>query len=91
MSPRQRFNRKIVYACLIAALLLPLSWLSQPETTETKGGVLAQMRSEHQLSQAQLGEIDPASETIKLATLGINIDTLTQEQDTYLHSWEAGT
>lgn len=71
MSPRQRFIRKIVYACAIAALLLPLSWLSQPETTETKGGVLAQMRSEHQLSQAQLGEIDPASETIKLATLGM--------------------
>ncbi len=71
MSPRQRFIRKIVYACVIAALLLPLSWLSQPETTETKGGVLAQMRSEHQLSQAQLGEIDPASETIKLATLGM--------------------
>lgn len=71
MNQRQRFIRKIVYACVIAALLLPLSWLSQPETTESKGGLLAQMRSEHQLSQAQLGEIDPASETIKLATLGM--------------------
>ncbi len=71
MNQRQRFIRKIVYACVIAAMLLPLSWLSQPETTESKGGVLAQMRSEHQLSQAQLGEIDPASETIKLATLGM--------------------
>jgi hypothetical protein len=71
MSERQRFIRKIVYACVIAALLLPLSWLSQPETTESKGGQLAQLRSEYQLGQAQLGDIDPASETIKLATLGM--------------------
>ncbi|HTM53001.1 MAG TPA: hypothetical protein VL175_03195 [Pirellulales bacterium] len=71
MNERQRFTRKIVYACVIAALLLPLSWLSQPETTESKGGMLAQMRAANQLSQAQLGEIDPASETIKLATLGM--------------------
>jgi hypothetical protein len=71
MNQRQRFIRKIVYACVIAALLLPLSWLSQPETTESKGGQLAQLRSEYQLGQAQLGDIDPASETIKLATLGM--------------------
>jgi hypothetical protein len=71
MNQRQRFIRKIVYVCIIAALLLPLSWLSQPETTEAKGGQLAQMRSEYRLGQAQLGEIDPASETIKLATLGM--------------------
>jgi hypothetical protein len=71
MNQRQRFIRKIVYVCIIAALLLPLSWLSQPETTEAKGGRLAQMRSEYRLGQAQLGEIDPASETIKLATLGM--------------------
>jgi hypothetical protein len=71
MSERVRFIRKIVYACVIAALLLPLSWLSQPETTESKGGQLAQLRSEYQLGQAQLGDIDPASETIKLATLGM--------------------
>lgn len=71
MNQRQRFIRKIQYACVIALLLLPLSWLSQPETTESTGGMLAQMRQEHQLSQAQLGDIDPASETIKLATLGM--------------------
>lgn len=71
MNQRSRFIRKIIYACVIAALLLPLSWLSQPATTESQGGVLAQMREENQLSQATLGEIDPASETIKLATLGL--------------------
>jgi hypothetical protein len=71
MNQRARFIRKIVYACAIAALLLPLSWLSQPATTRSEGGVLAQMRHQHKLSQATLGEIDPASETIKLATLGM--------------------
>ncbi|QDU95437.1 hypothetical protein [Lignipirellula cremea] len=39
--------------------------------TGSRGGWLAQMRSEHQLSQTSLGEIDPASETMKLATLGL--------------------
>ena len=71
MNQRQRFIRKVVYACIIAALLLPLSWLSQPQTTESKGGQLAKMREQYDLGQAQLGEIDPASETIKLATLGM--------------------
>jgi hypothetical protein len=71
MNQRARFIRKIVYVCVIAALLLPLSWLSQPATTESEGGVLARMRQQHQLSQSNLGEIDPASETMKLATLGM--------------------
>ncbi len=71
MNQRQRFLRKVMYGCAMAALLLPVSWLAQPETTESKGGLLAQMRSEHQLSQANLGEIDPASETMKLAMLGM--------------------
>ena len=36
-----------------------------------QGGVLAQLRAKHDLGQAQLGEIDPTSETIKLATFGL--------------------
>ena len=71
MNQRQRFIRKIMYVCAIAVLLLPLSWLSQPATTDSDGGLLAKMRKDHQLSQASLGDIDPASETIKLATLGM--------------------
>ncbi len=71
MNQRQRFIRKIVYAVTIAVLLLPLSWLSQPATTESEGGVLARMREANRLSQADLGDIDPTSETIKLATLGM--------------------
>ena len=62
---------------VIGLLLIPLYLLSQPATEATKGvpakpgGVLAQLRDEYHLSQAQLGEIDPTSVTIKLATLGL--------------------
>ena len=74
------FFRKIIYLMLILALLLPLHYLSQPATRsvqgaqerESPGGLLAQMRAEYKLSPAQLGEIDPTSVTLKLATLGFS-------------------
>jgi hypothetical protein len=77
MSSRSTFFRKIVYLVVIAALLMPLRWLSHPATSAAKdapaspGGKLAQLRDRYHLSQAQLGQIDPASVTIKLATLGM--------------------
>lgn len=36
-------------------------------------------------------EIDDAIARVKLETLGVKIDTLTAEQDAYLHSWTMGT
>ena len=56
----------------IVALLVPLSLLSQPADSEGPGGVLARMRTARGLSQANLGEIDPAGETMRFATLGLN-------------------
>ena len=73
----QNFIRKVIYMALMAALLLPLSLLSQPSTVAvegrpaTPGGILARERDEFKLGQGNLGKIDPASETIKLATLGM--------------------
>ena len=55
----------------IVALLVPLSLLSQPADSEGSGGVLARMRKARGLSQANLGEIDPAGETMLFATLGL--------------------
>ncbi len=55
----------------IVALLVPLSLLSQPADSEGPGGVLARMRTARGLSQANLGEIDPAGETMRFATLGL--------------------
>jgi len=76
MSRNASFYRKIAYITAIAVLLLPLSALSQPAAVDptgggSPGGKLSQLRAEYNLSQAELGEIDPASETMKLATLGL--------------------
>jgi hypothetical protein len=71
MSHDVSFRRKVLYIAAIALLLYPLFRIGQPATPENPGGVLAQLRSEHNLSQANLGEIDPASESMKLATLGM--------------------
>ena len=77
MTPQRSFRRKIIYLVAIGLLLIPLFLLGQPSTSDVQGakgspgGKLAQLRDEYQLSQVQLGEIDPTSETIKLATLGL--------------------
>jgi len=55
----------------IAILLVPLSVLSQPADSASAGGVLARQRAKNGLSQANLGEVDPTSETMRLATLGL--------------------
>jgi len=55
----------------IAVLLVPLSALSQPADSASKGGKLAKLRAEYGLSQANLGEVDPTSESMRLATLGL--------------------
>ncbi len=70
------FWRKIVYAVSIAILLFPLFILGQPASVTPEGprpgGMLAQMRHDYKLSQADLGDIDPASESMRLATLGMS-------------------
>lgn len=55
----------------IAVLLVPLSMLSQPADSSSSGGLLARLRSRFGLSQAELGEVDPTSETMRFATLGL--------------------
>ncbi|MFM9059478.1 MAG: hypothetical protein ACKOSQ_10205 [Planctomycetaceae bacterium] len=65
--------RPATLACLvaIAVLLVPLSLLSQPADSVSPGGKLARLRTDHGLSQADLGSIDPAGEAIRFATLGL--------------------
>jgi hypothetical protein len=55
----------------IAGLLIPLSALSQPADTTSPGGKLARLRKAAGLAQANLGDVDPTSETMRLATLGL--------------------
>ena len=77
MTARRSFYRKIAYLVAMVPLIMILRWVSAPATGSAKGakgepgGILARMRDDHDLSEAELGEIDPTSETIKLATLGL--------------------
>ncbi len=77
MNPRKSFQRRIIYLVAIVVLLAMLALLGSPATFGTKtekgspGGLLAKLRAEHKLSPAQLGEIDPTSEAVKLSTLGM--------------------
>ncbi|MEQ1906612.1 MAG: hypothetical protein ABL888_20675, partial [Pirellulaceae bacterium] len=71
------FSRKVIYIVLIGLLLAPISLVSRPASLSTKqsggdsGGELAKLRTEYRLAQDQLSQIDPASETMKLASLGL--------------------
>ncbi|MDR0705645.1 MAG: hypothetical protein LBF88_11735 [Planctomycetaceae bacterium] len=72
---------KIVYlvALIIIVVLLhrvgrPAKIIVQPGGGEARldlGGYLAQIRHQEGLTESQIGEIDPASNTIKLATFGL--------------------
>jgi len=80
-------RRKAIYILAIILLMFGLVALSRPATRRTKadsakpgaaqtvtdhaGGVLAQYREKNGLSQTELGEVDPTSETVRLATLGM--------------------
>ncbi|MBL8891949.1 MAG: hypothetical protein JNL67_18375 [Planctomycetaceae bacterium] len=72
--------RKAIYGILAAILLLPISFLARPNQVskdptmagEATGGTISQMRSKHNLSQASLSSIDPTSEVMKLASLGLH-------------------
>lgn len=80
MTERTNLYRKLAYVVAMALLLFPLSYFGSPmsykfdpegKPIEGQGGYLAEFRSDNGLAQANLGEIDPASETLKLATLGL--------------------
>jgi hypothetical protein len=55
------------------AMLIPLYLLGQPAGggTGDPGGQLTQMRTEYNIAESELGDINPASETMKLASLGL--------------------
>lgn len=68
----------MIYIGLMVALLLPLSYLSQPAGNPKHGdegnfrGVLADMRERDSLSQTSIGEIDPAGATMQMVLFGFN-------------------
>jgi hypothetical protein len=62
-------TRKIIYISLMVALLIPLFFLGKPPTKGS--GQIAELRSRYAMGQADLGKLDPASESMKLATVGM--------------------
>ena len=71
MNSNNSFFRKMVYLLILMMVAVPIVWLGRPSSPGDQGGKLAQERTEARLGQADLGAIDPASETIRLATLGL--------------------
>src|SRR5436305_8662156 len=71
MNERRTFWWKVGYIVAIVVLIVPLHMLSLPATRDSTGGILAKIRNEYELAEANLGEIDASAETIKLATLGL--------------------
>jgi len=71
--------RKVAYGILLAILLYLLYVVGSParvvkeggDLRTNPGGLLAQYRTEIGVTEAQIGKIDPASSTAKLATFGM--------------------
>lgn len=70
MNRTSNFRRKLIYIVVLLAMLLPLYKLGQPSSGDG-GGELSKLRHKYNISESDLGEISPASETMKLATLGL--------------------
>ncbi len=58
--------RKIAYIAAIVMLLGPLFALGRPGN-----GMIGQLRTKYRMGQANLGKLDPTSESMRLATLGM--------------------
>ncbi len=72
MNRTVALGRKLIYLVVLVAMLLPLYLLGQPAGGGTdRGGTLAEMRVQYNIAESDLGEISPASETMKLASLGL--------------------
>ena len=72
MNRTTALGRKLIYLAILVAMLIPLYLLGQPAGGEGDlGGRLSVMRHEFNIAESDLGEISPASETMKLASLGL--------------------
>jgi hypothetical protein len=95
MNRSSGLSNKLIYLAVIIVMLLPLYLLGQPSTGRPgdSAGQLTQMRSDLGLAESSLGEIDPASESMKLATLGLRgvaAMLLWKKSEEYkvLHEWD---
>lgn len=79
MNSSTAFGRKIVYLVVLVAMLIPLYLFGHPSDGSTgSGGQLATMRESLNIAESDLGEISPASATMKLVSLGLRGVAATQ-------------
>ncbi len=72
MNRSTNLRKKLLYLAILLAMLIPLYLLGQPAGGQRDlGGRLSQMRHQFNMAESDLGEISPASETMKLASLGL--------------------
>lgn len=74
-------RRRLIYISAMVAILIPLYFLGHPSVRRTtddggdstlrQGGTLAQIRTAYSLHHSDLGQLAPASESARLATLGL--------------------
>lgn len=66
-------QRKLMYLAGMGILLIPVMLLGFPaaHSQGQSGGVLAQMRQQHDLGESTLGNVDPSSATMNLVLLGL--------------------
>ena len=81
-------QRKTACVVGILVLLVPIVILGMPAgyQAEASGGVLARLRSEHDLGESDLGQIDPTSATMNLVLLGLRgvaVNMLRMDLDHY--------
>lgn len=95
MNRSNSLRNKLIYLAVMIIMLLPLYLLGQPATglPGDSPGELTKMRVSLGLAEASLGEIDPASESMKLASLGMRGPAALllwnrAEQYKVLHEWD---
>lgn len=95
MNRSSGLRNKLIYLAIIIVMLLPLYLLGQPSTGKPgeSSGQLTKLRADYGLAEASLGEIDPASESMKLASLGLRgvaAMLLWKKSEDYkvLHEWD---
>lgn len=65
-------SRKLLYFGGIVLLSIPIIFLGMPSTdAEGSGGKLAHLRTDYDLGEATLGQVDPSSATMNLVLLGL--------------------
>ena len=81
-------QRKTAWFVAILVLLIPVVLLGMPagNTGSDSGGVLSDLRAEHDLGESKLGQIDPTSATMNLLLLGLRgvaVNVLRMDLDDY--------